>query len=728
VMKIAGLISRFENRGVGNDPKSSSEHKAYQKQGDFDDGEPSHEFPDRAKASSRVSSPGRLNIRKAMQNLRSPKPTPFCSEESVGEDGDSARVESTTPEFQTCTNSDIKSNLNQRSRIPSIDETKDSDGDLLDRVNTSNDDQNMREFLITEHSNRTLVIDNKMKKSQSSTLPDTPWSSRNLGGTPRQTYDGSIKEEQDNKTEKPKASRKIPDYEAEYGTLALKDEDQSSKIKKCDDDDDSLPPEVVAMSAVSNNKTTKTKAKSSPSLLKSYSVGEASKKKESSRKLRNNSSRQINVDSGHASDKPSSRRRLSPGLLKRRWSNDKTESKQREIAVEPRETDDAEALRPPTRSFSAGNLALAKLKAKSFRDRKARSQSPADPQSSDRKLRPGRKKSESNLFGKPTEGESSASRRNNNDNTNASELCGPLRPPRRIRGRSPGNLVERTDSVTTEGKDNTGEDTSMRPTLIRLESGRGRSPGTIRRSINMTGEVSRSQSPGSLNREGAAQNGPRSPATLKMIGYSNRTKSPGRLISLSNSSAHSNGNRSQSPSASRAATDRRVQGSFRRSGHKVRARSPGILSPNIDRSKSPASKRDITFEPEPTSKGSVDRAIPPSSPFQPKSSSRLDAVEIVVSMRSTTPDKTKKTENESPKGDSISTKNLSVPRAKSPGALARRPAKNPRATQTKKAQSLFEKKSPSSIHSSPKRRLSKDDGLIRDSEKRSSFSSFQEVT
>ncbi|KAG7353296.1 hypothetical protein IV203_009345 [Nitzschia inconspicua] len=714
-MKIAGLISRFENRG-GTDPKLSVDQRASLNQGENDQEDSSRDFTDKVKASPRTSSPGRLQIRRAIQNLRSPK-SPGISRilELDQNDSEQVRVDNI-----------LESNSSQQTTVTSVDETKESNGDLLDRVDASNEETNIREFLITEHSNRTLVTDNKQKKSQSSKLPDTPWSSRNLGGTSKQIYEDSRIEVSGTEVEKSEGSRKMQYYEAEYGTLALRDEDPLSTKECYVEDDCSLPPEVVAMSAVSDSKNTKTKAKSSPSLLKSYNIGDVSKKKESAGKFRNNSSRQVTTGNGNSDHQPHSRRRPSTGLLKRLGSNEKTESsssKQLEISVKPREIDNSEAIKPPTRSLSAGNLAIAKLKAKSFRERKARSQSPGDEQSTDRKPRPGQKKSVRNLMGKSKEGDSFAIRKDSNENTNPLESPSQPRPPRRIRGRSPGNLVERQDSTSTEQDENSEDDSSKRPILIRLES-RGRSPGTIQRSINMSGEVRRSQSPGSLNREGQSQSGGRSPAAMKRLSYSSRTKSPGRLTSLRKSSGYNNENSSQSPSASRTAADRKVQGSFRKNGHSFSARC--ATESSKEQSNSPTTKTEICFDPQPTSTGAIDIKIPPSSPCKPKSSSRLGEREIVLAGRAQSPERTTIYEIESPKGESMSAKNLSVPRAKSPGALARRPAKNPRATQTKKAQSLFEKTSPSSAHLSPKPRISKDDNLlIKSGDQPSSFSSFQ---
>lgn len=739
-MKIAGLISRFENRSAGTDSKTATTNGgAYQQQTDYDRDEIPQEIPERAKASPRASSPGRLNIRQAMLNLRSSRSkspgtlrnTPLDPAEPAEQKEKHLTSIPSTATVQARVDDILKPSLPLRTRIASADETKVScSNDLLAMVDASNEEEdNMREFMITEHSNRTLVIDNKKKKSQNSTLPDTPWSSRNLCGGTRDLRIEESPEEGQN----PKKSS-VPEYEAEYGTLALKDDEEPLDIgnNNNNDDEESLPPEVKAMSAVSEK--AKKKSKSSPSVLKCHSMtDDVNNKKDStsSRKLRNNSSRQATGNSGNSDhNKPTSSRRLSPGLWKRRFSNEKTESKKQEISVEPRDDDSTRSVRPPTRSFSAGNLANAKHKAKSFRERKARSQSPADPKSSDRKPRPGQKKSERNLLGKLKSVESVSKSRNSNDSNVPSDSSAQYRPPRRIRGRSPGDIgVERKDSSEPGGEDDKVEDSYSRPTLVKLGSSRGRSPGTIQKSINMTGEIYRSQSPGSLNREGQLQNDAvtKSPATLMRMSYSSRTKSPGRLVSLNKSSGHSNGNRSQSPSASRVATDRRAQESFRRSGLSTRSRSPGALVFNKDRPTSPTSNGDITFDPQPMSTKKMDKVIPPSSPFQLKSSSRLGGTEITVPARSRSPERGKVIEAESPVDESLSSKNLSVPRAKSPGALARRPTKNPRTTQTKKAQSLFEKKSPSSTHSSPKLKLSMDDEAItKTSDQSLSFSSFPE--
>jgi hypothetical protein len=712
-MKIAGLISRFENGEVRSDNKASSDQKIPHP---GDQGEQSQQdCADRVKGTPTATSPGRLKIKNAVQNLRSPKT--YCIH----------RTDAAYKAVDNQTSDDVNSSLAQPSRTLSIGEKKDTSGEIivLTITNGVNDEQNKREFLITEHSNRTLVIDNKRKKSQSSTLPDTPWSSRNLGGTSNASFSASCTQASNGEHEGRDVTSRNHQHDTEYGTLALKDEDPDAT--ETNDDEESLPPEVIAMSAASDNSKTKTKAKSLPSLLKTYSFSEVGKKKESSRKLRNSSSRLV-TGNGNSDHQPSSRRRLSPGLLKRRGSNEKAESKQRDISVEPREIDVSGSLQPPTRSFSAGNLANAKLKAQNFRERTARSQSPGDQKSTERQPRPGQKKSERNLLVKDNEKRSLVSTisRNSNESDGINESPGQRRPPRRFRGRSPGNLVERVGSVISEGEDSLVEDPSKRPSLVRVES-RGCSPGTIRRSINMTGEVSRSQSPGQLNRERHNQLSAKSPGTLRKMSSGGRTRSPGILSSLNKSSGHSNGSRSQSPSSIQVTQDPSKQESVRRSGQNIHPRSPATLGRKTDRSRSPVGSRDITFDPSPMPERGGVLSVNPSTPLKVPARSGWSEIAMSNKLLSTSSRVDKTNESGSPKVDNISTKNLSVPRAKSPGALARRPAKNPRTTQTKKAQSLFEKKSPISIHPSPKRGLSRDDGLMRDGDRRASFHSFQEL-
>ncbi|KAL3914947.1 MAG: hypothetical protein SGILL_005875, partial [Bacillariaceae sp.] len=205
-----------------------------------------------------ITSPGRLNIRNAIKNLRAPR--------SPGNLKNFEKVETEEQETAPLTvearvDNVLKSIVSRRS---SIEEMKKSEGDASETEDETNDAASRTEFLISEHSNRTLVVDNKKNKSQNPILPDTPWSSRNLAGSSRLRTNS-----QDNvRPEEDKAQKQL-DGEAEYGTLALKSEDAAIKEEE---EDESLPPEVVAMSAASEKLKLKSKTISLPSPKKSRSL------------------------------------------------------------------------------------------------------------------------------------------------------------------------------------------------------------------------------------------------------------------------------------------------------------------------------------------------------------------------------------------------------------------------------------------------------------------------
>jgi hypothetical protein len=735
-MKIAGLISRFENKEVGNEPRLASDE---QNTGDYHD----NQREDQIRTTSRATSPGRLNIRNAIKNLRAPR-SPGNLKHLVS---DTEEPESVPLTVEARVDNVIKSIVSRRSGIEEI--TSSGAAEPSETDDETNDAGSRREFLISEHSNRTLVVDNKKNKSQSSVLPDTPWSSRNLTGSRQWTNAVECNQPQKYGT------KQQHDHEAEYGTLALKCDDVTIK----EEADESLPPEVVAMSALSEKKELKATGVSVSSPKKSRSMDDVLRGKDSSKKVKNLSA--LNIDNamrgGDDSDGQRVRRRLSSGLLRRRGSNENTELKQKEIAVVPPENH--KTMRAPTRSFSAGNLRMARSKAKSIRERKARSQSPGDESVGTRKIRPGRKKSERNLLAAKEEreaarGEDSISSSTHSENNETNETSEPPRSLRRIRGRSPGD-DGKASTIAGVSKDSDDNDPSQRPSLNRLPS-RGRSPGTIRKSIDMTGEVSRDVSPGALGSgrspaslrrsndvakeafrngspdalrrgrspgnirkgtnligEGSIDASPgtvsrskksgvraKSPGTLRKMS-SNKARSPGRYSSLHKSSSHSNGG-CESPRAGSGVSDRWSPGSLRQSSHSIRARSPGTLSNMISTKKSPLGAREIEIVPQSLASSGSEIVVEPPAHLQRKNnSSGIEESESTVSANGLPPD------------DDLVKKNLSVPRSKSPGALARRPSKNPRAAQTKKAQSLFENKSPSPMLSSPRRRMSRDDASLR---------------
>ncbi|KAL3917431.1 MAG: hypothetical protein SGILL_004718 [Bacillariaceae sp.] len=711
-MKIKGLISRFENKEFGNDPKSPSRKQ------DDQAGKESQDNDFRS-SPARASSPGRLNIRNAIKNLRAPR--------SPGTLKNFQKLEIEEPEAPPLSVDDrvddvLKSIVSRRSRVEDL---KNSDEDASTNETEETSD-GRREYLISEHSNRTLVVDNKKNKSQSSVLPESPWSSRNLVGSSRPEHVRKPSYTVKQKTEEQKKMQHK--HEAEYGTLALKNEDDAIK----EEPEEDLPPEVVAM----EKKKLKEKSKSLPSPKKSRSMDDVLKRKQSSKREKNLSSGKIsNSSNGENGESQRGRRRLSPGLLRRRGSNEKTEPKQKDITVHPAENGGVRAA--PVRSLSAGNLRMARSKAKSIRERKARSQSPGDEKAGERKIRPGRKKSEKNIFA-TRETERDAAHEEDcvtasayNENHGASGTSEQPLPPRRIRGRSPADDGKGSIRVETNDKSD-DEEPLARPSLNRLPS-RSQSPGTIRRSINMSGEVSRDVSLGALGRgrspgalrkksisgenvnQGALRG--RSPGTLRQTidepGEVGRDVSPGALSRTTPSGIRAKS--PYSPGARSGASERRSPGPFRRSSHSMRTRSPGALS-TIKRKSSPIGAREIPVNPLPVATEGAEIVVEHQSQLQPKTDATVTEEPPTAATDGVQPD------------DDLAKKNLSVPRSKSPGALARRPSKSPRAQQTQKAQSLFEKKSPSAMAMTPRRRLSKDDGaLLTDADTRMTLSSFDET-
>jgi len=98
------------------------------------------------------------------------------------------------------------------------------------------------------------------------------------------------------------------------------------------------------------------------------------------------------------------------------------------------------------------------------------------------------------------------------------------------------------------------------------------------------------------------------------------------------------------------------------------------------------------------SRGSIDDI-----PFEPSDSSDIvfeppPPLATASGVEASTPRRTRPIRSAS--SDEIMP-NLGIPRSKSPGALARRPAKNLRTTQQRKAQSLFEKRSKWTGETSP---------------------------
>jgi hypothetical protein len=274
----------------------------------------------------------------------------------------------------------------------------------------------------------------------------------------------------------------------------------------------------------------------------------------------------------------------------------------------------------PPRSYSAGQLnriARAKPRSNCEVQRNVRSQSPDNKHNkTGRILRSGCRKSDSDLSSSnPVDDEDEPVVVDDAENETSET--------QRNRGRSPGNLRIKNDTIDSDDTAVSGDESEdglpQRPTLQRL-SPRGRSPGSIRSSITMSGEINRDNSPHTLRRSARSERTCGSPGSLRKIG--GRARSPGALSSLPESTTP---------------------------------------CPPI----SPSKYDDIVFEPSSTCQG----ASPPK---------RTSSMSVVPA---------------SPNDAGLSNMNLGIPRAKSPGALARRPAKNLRTTQSPKAQSLFEKRS-----------------------------------
>jgi hypothetical protein len=405
-----------------------------------------------------------------------------------------------------------------------------------------------REFLITEHSNRTLVMDNKRNKSQERPLPDTPWSNRNLAGNgssrPDYTYYQRSKLQQNTPDESPQKlqvqDQEQRPYEAEYGTLALKGQEDADDGKVGDSD---LSPEVVAMAEAADKQKKKNRSSSSSSNRRVSSDHGKSK------------SNKVNQEAGddlvaNVEKEQRRSRRLSPGLLSRKKgvspgpmqsptngddgkdagqvpSEDKADDQEDSPSIGERGLKSNK----PARSMSAG--ALKPVSKPKPRERKAKSQERNTRSTSPgcfakRTSRPGRKK-DLKISGDENEEDVNPEQGPAVAEVDAEALpTMPLSPnasPRRTRGRSPGSLGDVRRAAQPDTESNADHEEASVASNRRLLS-RVRSPGTIRRSINMTGEVVRDQSPGALRcSNGFEGHRSRSPRSSRQ----NRQRSPGRL-------------------------------------------------------------------------------------------------------------------------------------------------------------------------------------------------------
>lgn len=599
--KVSGLVSRYEKEKPSDDEEYGGSPGQRS-----DDAQTDKELEaNSTRAGPRSSSPGKMVMRNVFQSLRSPG-----KKNKKGEAVDEKQTEAEDLPLSVGARVDnaLRSIASERSkRDPTARQRHDDNDDeeSTDKTDCSNGGSvnNKREYLITEHSNRTLVVDNKKNKSQSSKLPDTPWSNRNLRGTDKPEYSCYGRDNSEHIIKE--GNENDQDYEAEYGTLALKGDD----VKDEEEVEEELAPEILAMSAATERlKKNSKRSTSLTSIRKSSNDAEDSNRRSS--------------------------RRISPGLIgKRRISSKAIDNSAKDTLDIPSTGNKTEnssehsndkvsgAKNAPPRSYSAGQLnSIARAKPRSNREvqRSVKSQSPdSKHKKTGRILRTGCRKSDSDLS-------SSNEVDDENELVVVDEAANEAsETQRKNRGRSPGNLRIKNDTINSDDTavsgDESEDDLPQRPTLERLTP-RGRSPGSIRSSITMSGDINRDNSPHTLRRSARSERTCGSPGSLRKIG--GRARSPGALSSLPEST-------SPCPSTS------------------------------------PSKYDDIMFEPFSTCQA----ASPPK---------RTTSMNVVPA---------------SPNDAGLSNINLGIPRAKSPGALARRPAKNLRTTQSPKAQSLFEKRS-----------------------------------
>ena len=236
-----------------------------------------------------------------------------------------------------------------------------------------------------------------------------------------------------------------------------------------------------------------------------------------------------------------SSRRISPKLLgKKRISSKAIDNSAKETLGIPSTGDKTEdnsehsngkelgEKNAPPRSYSAGQLSrIARAKPRSNRElqRNVRSQSPDNKhKETGRLLRTVSRKSDSDLSSSnPVEDEDEHTVVGEAENETSETL-------RKNRGRSPGNLRMNNDTIDSDNTavsdddDDDDDDLPQRPTLSR-----GRSPGSIRSSIKMSGEVNRDNSPHTLRRA-RSERTCASPGSLRKIGA--RARSPGALSTL----------------------------------------------------------------------------------------------------------------------------------------------------------------------------------------------------
>lgn len=720
-MKIQHLISRFESQDESFDA------------GDKEDDMPTVEdsivtynltkTPTKDRTRPRSASPG--HMRKAFQALRGRKGesehTPSKADDEDEEDEDpaplSTRVDDViksitdrsshslrhSSHYGSHHQKDFKNSSSHYKPRSSMSHTSEESGssssdidgtfrEEKDGFSTSSPSVSRREYLISEHSNRTLVVDNKKIKSQPQVIPEAPWSSRTLNSTtstrPEYTYyekqvAASAGVEDESKTEKQAR-------QAEYGEFDLKGLDESgicdagkqaAKVNKDDKNEpkkegEMLPPEVVAMVKATEKTQKKSRRRSRSTDGHQGEQGEG------------------NDDQGATKEKRRSSRRQSPGLLGRRRcpspgtladtpSRSREANKQeassevesgytvpwtQEGSSDAKDTQPGSwRLRKPARSRSVGGLKNDSRSSRATRkERKARSQSPGEERNkwseeeAGRKTRSGRKKEENGNADADARGQGEQER------TESTK-------PRRTRGQSPGTLRGGTKSdrkKPTEEDD--GDNTSSNPDPS------GSKVPSRGRSIDMTGNILRDYSPGDTGlRRSRHKDRSQSPGKLRSKNKEkDGSQSPGKLRSKSKDRA----SRSQSP------------GRLKKDSDQKRGKSPGTLSKGSERSSEDTSDTHSTptkrssrtkspgkYQTDIVVQASTTRASPRSSRALKRSSGQEAPL----------PKRKSSILIKSPSSDIVVPAQASAkPWARSPGTLSR-PATTLRTTQARKSQSMF---------------------------------------
>jgi hypothetical protein len=710
-MKIQHLISRFEPPAPGEKPTEDLQGDVV-RTSDINDLAPTVEdsivtynlnrTPTKDRTRPRSSSPGRM--RKALQSIRGGRGGKADCQSDEDEDDEINEEMDDHPAPLAARVDDVIKSITERPSHhlrnagksgSSMSHNSFSSGSSDSEHDHRERDGSQREFSISEHSQRTYIVDNKKVKSQAQIIPDTPWSSRTLNSTassakPDYTYYEKTKQEKNGRPSSRNVVKKDPidehGHQAEYGEFDLvgggKDKKETKKDKK---ENEALPPEVIAMAEASEKQ-----------------------KKKSRRRSRSSDANKAEKATGadepdDATPKRRSSRRLSPGLLGRRKGSsagnprelEATSKKDGESPNSPSSQDTMEPkqgswkVRKPTRSMSAGRLNKdgSRSPRHARKERKVRSQSPGEERSKSsegeigRKTRTGRRKDEKQM-GDGDGNDVSSSPRIADEATSSplgSEEEDDDHPKSllRTRSRSPGTLRGGTKTDRTTLESGEGDTSSDDGGLVRRKSSsRGRSPGTLRR---RSSQKDRSQSPGKLRSRSKDAGPSKSPGKTRSKSIEkdrDRSRSPGKLRSKSKDRS----TRSRSPSKmKREESQRSTSGST----------DSAVLAPvkRKSRAKSPSKfDADIVVRPPSPSKSS------PRSPDARKKKTSGQEAEI-PRRKSSMKVKTSDTDIVVP-AQALSSK----PRARSPGALSR-PATTLRTSQVKKSQSLFTPSTASKITS-----------------------------